>query len=343
MSTLRGRVAVRKIRLVLDVAAGAGAPLSEVLARSGLSAEDVADPDAFLPQERWRDVWLAAVDVTRNPHLGLHAGMRIDRGYFGVIDYIVRSSATMGDAIAAASRFFRLANTEGRVTAERDGDLVRVERTIGGDEALLLPRQAAEFSLVVMRELFRHAARDPWTLVRADFRAPPTDDAEHRRILGCPIRFGAPADALWLHRDALAIPMRSPDPRLRTLIERHGEELLAALPSTDDVIADVRRELARLLTGGEPTIDAVATRLGASRRTLQRRLGDRDTTFAAVLAEMRRDLATRYLDAGMSIGEVAYLLGYSETSAFHRAWRAWTGGTPGRRGASGQEIGAIGQ
>src|SRR6185369_10618542 len=90
------------------------------------------------------------------------------------------------------------------------------------------------------------------------------------------------------------------------------------------------REIIRSeLNGGDPGLDHMAQKLGMSSRTLQRKLRDHGTTHQDVLDQMRQDLATRYLQQPeMAIGEVAYLLGFSESSAFHRAFKRWTGATP---------------
>ncbi len=113
-------------------------------------------------------------------------------------------------------------------------------------------------------------------------------------------------------------------------IERHAESLLAARPEPTLSTADrVRRIVAGALAEGEVTLAGVASMLKMSERSLQRRLADEGLKFDALLDEIRRDLALRYLaDPKIAIAEVAYLLGYSEPSPFHRAFKRWTGKTP---------------
>lgn len=105
--------------------------------------------------------------------------------------------------------------------------------------------------------------------------------------------------------------------------------MLRSLPVADDLTFRVRSLLTGSLRGNAaPSQSAVARRLAMSERMLQRRLRDAGTSFVEVLGEVRRELAHAYLSEGMGSGEVAFLLGYSEQSAFHRAFRRWSGQTP---------------
>ncbi len=144
------------------------------------------------------------------------------------------------------------------------------------------------------------------------------------------MHFSAAHDALYLPKAALALPMRSPDATLCQLVERHAEQLLGALPETAGIVAQVQRVLSERLRHGEASIDAIAPRLGMSRRTLQRQLTQAGTRYRDVLSALRRGLAEQYLrHSQIRSEEVALLLGYADTTSFHRAFREWTGQTPG--------------
>ena len=112
-------------------------------------------------------------------------------------------------------------------------------------------------------------------------------------------------------------------------LERHAAAVAERLPTQGDVSARVRRLVTDLLRGGEPTPARVAKSLGLSERTLQRRLREEGTTLARIVEATRRELSEHYLtEPSVSAFEVAFLIGYSEPSAFHRAFRRWTGMTP---------------
>jgi AraC-like DNA-binding protein len=113
------------------------------------------------------------------------------------------------------------------------------------------------------------------------------------------------------------------------VLARRAEELLESLPHLDDAAARVRVCIAESLCGGDPSIEMIAARLGMGARTLQRRLADTGTTHQELLDQMRREMSRDLLrDDSIAIGEIAYLLGYSERSAFHRAFKRWYGVAP---------------
>jgi len=122
---------------------------------------------------------------------------------------------------------------------------------------------------------------------------------------------------------------RRRDPLLRRWLERQAAAILARLPAGGDACDEVRSVLSAQATAGEMTIDAVARRLSTTPRTLQRRLARGGTSFEALRDDARRQAAELYLSTTtLTTAEVTYLLGYSEPTAFHRAFRRWHGTTP---------------
>jgi AraC-like DNA-binding protein len=127
----------------------------------------------------------------------------------------------------------------------------------------------------------------------------------------------------------MGVPLRRRDPALGHWLERQAGNILAHLPASGDVRDEVRSALSSPLTAGEMRIDVVARRLATTPRTLQRRLARAGTSFEFLCDELRKHAAEHYLaDPTLSIAEVTYLLGYSEPTAFHRAFKRWYGTTP---------------
>jgi len=158
----------------------------------------------------------------------------------------------------------------------------------------------------------------------------PRDASEHERIFGAPLSFrqGVHVGLVFDARD-LERPVRSADRRLLPIIERHLDELLAKPLPRDAWLGEVRSVIGSSICDGNPGIQTVARRLGLSVRTFQRRLGEQQIVFKTLVEEVRRDLALRYLADGRTrLTDVAFLVGYSELSAFGRAFHRWTGSTP---------------
>jgi len=160
------------------------------------------------------------------------------------------------------------------------------------------------------------------------FTHKPDDAADFARVLQCPVRTRASWNGWALSRATMAVPLRRRDPALRRWLERQAEALIARQASTGDVRDEVRSVLAAQTMTGDMRIDTVARCLATTPRTLQRRLARTGTSFEALCDDARRQAAEAYLsDTTLSISEVAYLLGYSEPAAFHRAFRRWHVGT----------------
>ena len=132
-----------------------------------------------------------------------------------------------------------------------------------------------------------------------------------------------------LEAKLLHCPIETADNELLKILKRHCRQILGARPKADDIVFEAQRLITTLLPSRQPKIDAVAQELGMSSRTLTRRLAEDGLTYKDLLDELRRKLALQYLrDKRISIKKVAYLLGYSEISAFYHAFRRWTGSSP---------------
>ncbi len=132
-----------------------------------------------------------------------------------------------------------------------------------------------------------------------------------------------------LDRELLDCPIETADNELLKILKRHCQQILGTRPKADGFVFDVRELITTLLPSGQSKIDTVAQELGMSSRTLTRRLAEDGVTYKGLLDEVRRKLALRYLkDRRIGLKKVAYLLGYSEVSAFYHAFHRWTGSSP---------------
>jgi len=314
--------------MIVRSAAASGADTTALCTATRFDPTTAADPDARIPIAAETALWDEAARMTGDSAFGLHTAERIGPGAFDVLDYAVRTAPTLRSALERLARYNALVHDVAVFTIRDAGDVTRIEHSLlHGTQS----PHAAEFTLASLLVIGRQMSGAPLAAREVDLRhLAPASTAEHERLFGVRPRFGTEVNALELDRAALARPLPAADPMLSDVIVRHAEALLAARPAPTTLIADrVRRMLAEALGEGAVSLATIATRLKMSERSLQRRLSDEGTTFDAVVEEMRRDLALRYLgDRNVAIAEVAYLLGYSEPSAFHRAFKRWTGATP---------------
>ena len=159
----------------------------------------------------------------------------------------------------------------------------------------------------------------------------PENRADLERLLGCHVRAPSPWTGVEFSKQSLRVPRRRRDPALRAVLEGHAASVATPSSSSDDrsIVARVRSAVASRLPRGAPEIGAIARQLAISPRTLQRRLAAEGVSYQQLVDLLRREVAERLLrDASVSIGEVGYLLGFSEPSAFHRAFKRWCSVTP---------------
>ncbi|MGB3614593.1 MAG: AraC family transcriptional regulator ligand-binding domain-containing protein, partial [Elainellaceae cyanobacterium] len=212
------------------------------------------------------------------------------------------------------------------------GDCVYCDcNIVGGFKNYLLeePRHPIESTFAALftatRQLTGHAldAQAVW------FQHPcPTEVSEHERIFQSPVQFSQPANRITLDAHCLDWPVRSANPNLLSVFEAHASAMLIAQQS-QSYSQQVMTAIAQALQGEVPTIEAIARTLMTSVRQLQRELQTDNTTYQQLLEETRKALAFQSLkNPEISIHDVAFLLGFSEPSAFHRAFKRWTGQTP---------------
>ena len=315
----------------LEAAAAFGLPAEQLRARAGLSEQELADPDSRIPFASYVRL-LQAIDATPgSEQFGFLLGQTVSVRALGVVGFAMQHAADVRSAFACLERFRKLMGERVSPIIEELGDHVVFRQTEPPELAPLasLGVAAPVGTLTLLREL---SGWSPGTelAVEAAFQfAEPAELAPYRAALGCPLRFGVRETQLRILRGVFDVPLRRADASLFAYLERHASALLARIPDRQPLSAQLRDALLAQLPDGEPQQALLARRLGLSERTLQRRLRGEGTSFAALLDDLRAELARRYLsDPQLCVYEVAYLLGYSEPSPFHRAFRRWTGQTP---------------
>jgi AraC-like DNA-binding protein len=236
-------------------------------------------------------------------------------------------------------RYHKLIHAGADVRVEARGAETWVHFGVSG--GLPVTRQAAEFGMALVLIAVRQAAGVEGGLARAVFtHAQPADVGEHRRIFAAPLTFGGATNALVFRTSVFESPLRTADPVLRTILERHARMIVAAdepPPALElaPVVSDVRRVVAGGARGAaQPTLADVAKALGLSPRTLRRRLAEAGTSYRQQQGDVLAARAIHLLSEGAGSEHVAWTLGFSDASAFRRAFRRWTGRSPANHPAA---------
>jgi AraC-like DNA-binding protein len=288
------------------------------------------DAEAVLPLEALHGFLDAAAAEIADPFLGLHVASHFERGTYGLLEYAWRSAPTVGEALKRVVRYISLFNDFVVVALHRRRGAAVIEQRIPGF-SLCVGRHGNEFFaaaiLLQARELT--GARVVPERVWFGHAAPP-DAGELFRVLGTDrVDFGAEGNGIELSPATLALPISSADPALLQLIDRFADKELALRASPTRFLGQVRQGIRANLGDGPPSLASAARGLRVSPRTLQRRIADEGTSFHALVESVREELARVHVaEAARPLGEIAFLLGYSELRPFLRAFRRWTGVTP---------------
>jgi AraC-like DNA-binding protein len=303
----------------------------QIAQRAGVDLARIPAPAERIAIDKVDAMLRVAIPLIRDPAFGLQAARCWHPAHLGVLGHAWLSSDTLRTGLERVSRYFRLVGERGstRIRAARRGIAVSFDANRGDPAAVPVAAVFVDIVMGVLLDMCRMNAGAALRPVAATLRRRKPEQSEaYERFFGCPVGFGADEDAFVLSPQDADRPLPSSNGQLAAVFDRMLTEELARLDKSD-VVTRCRAEVLRHLESGEMTEDEMAKRLHMSRRTLQRRLADADTSYLRLVDDTRRDLALRFMDdASRSITDVAFTLGFSQQSAFTRAFRRWTGLSP---------------
>jgi AraC-like DNA-binding protein len=314
-----------QFRAWVDAFERLGYEVGGLLADVGIERSAIADPDLLIPCDIVGALIARSQQIRPMKNLWTKLGAVTPLGAIPLLDYLIITSDNVGRGVEQEARYFRLVGAPFVIDIRQDEDPVRVMYVMTST----VPPHTVEYSAILTLQGFRTETDNRFHLAYVSFAHQPDDVAEIERLLGCDVRVNAPWAGLAVPREVWDLPLRRRDPILRAMLERQADAIAPRMPPVNALGLEVRRALMSRLARGESDIELVARDLAMSSRTLQRRLASAGLSYQDLLDSVRRDTAERSIaDSALSIGEVAYLVGYSEPAAFHRAFKRWTGVTP---------------
>ncbi len=274
-------------------------------------------------------IWRAIEELTDEPGFGIRLVETTSTMGHKPTFLVACLAADYRDGLSRTARFKRLCSPDQLHFEERDGHFSITSEWPTATEPV--PSLLVDTTFAFLLELGRRGPGHHLTPVRVDIAHAAPRTEVHRTYFGCPVRYGAPSNALVLRSADLDRPFPGHNPDLLKLLTPALTKALDEIEAQSSVGEQVKIVLKRALASGRPEIGDVARELGTSERTLQRRITQEGTTFRALLNEARKELVRQLLaDASMEVEEMAYLLGYQDTNSFYRAFKEWEGMTPGR-------------
>jgi AraC-like DNA-binding protein len=317
------------IEYLLDAALHAGVDLSDALVRLGVSEAELESPRARVPLKVENRLFELALEGSGDPLFGLHMGECIRPRFMGELGYASMSSATLRDAIELMIPFARVTTEFADLRFEwHDNELWLILDTPFEDLPTSPHRVDAFYAgAVVFGRWILGAGLNP---LAVHFRHPAHgDEGEYQRLFGCPVSFSQPCNALVIDEAKLDLPLRDADPEVNRIARSRMQRAVTQYRARDNLLEQVRLEIQQRLVDGVPQLEPIAERLGVKPWTLRRRLRAEQADFSTLLEEERRRLACDWLlHSNRSVNQIALDLGYSEQSAFNRAFKRWFGVTP---------------
>jgi AraC-like DNA-binding protein len=299
-----------------------------LFAAAGIDMATIADANSRYPVTQTQKLWKLAVEKTRDPSFGLKTAELFQPAAMRGLGLAWLASDSLRDALNRLVRFSRFLSTGSVVWLEEIDE--RVDLVITGPEKFPgFAFAAIDLGMAAFLRMCQITVGQPIHPVLVTLqRARPEDTEPFERVFRSPIEYEAPANRLCFDKAIVDAPTATPSPELARINDQTVIDYLARFDRSS-IAMQVRAQIIEQLPDGTPHQDAIAQSLHVSLRSLQRRLKDEDTSFKQLLEGTRRELALQYIrESHRPIGEITYLLGFSEHSNFTRAFKRWTGYSP---------------
>lgn len=307
----------------------------EICSLTGIpaSSDVFHDPNARLDAENFLHLFQEAEKACKNPQFGLNLGKAMAQNYPGgsIIMGMMTNSPTTGAALDIFFRYHDLMANALRPCMVLEDDIVKMgwER---GDSRFNLPRQITDMLLSLFFGILEIIGDGRIELYKVRFSYPePENTGPYRERFRAPLEFDQPESEIHFEAQFLSLPVFWADAALLETFESYARKQIHRIFFSDTWAQKVAEIISEKLTRAEQFgLGDIAEGIGVSKRSLQEKLKEEGTSYRNILAEVRQQMALSCLKAGGEINlcDIAFLLGFSEQSAFNRAFKRWTGRSP---------------
>jgi AraC-like DNA-binding protein len=313
--------------VIAQTIAGGGRDPAAMFAQVGLDLDSLRDPNVRIPSAKLQDLLELAQERCDDPIFGLHLVEYVHPTTFYSLGIAMYACETLGDYLDCFVKYYRLITTNDFLSASLEDGVYSIRAT-PQPEMRMIPIRVDGFAALTVRTARIAMQREfhPRSVALARPR-PAGLEAEYESFFGCPVDFDAEMTTISFNEPDLAEKLPSANPDLQRLYEKLTVDYLEKIDRAD-FPGRVHKELIKLLPTGVSGKEQVAQALNMSTRTLYNKLEGAGTTFREVLDDTRRSLAEDYIRQNLPIYEIAYLIGFSDTANFSRAFKKWTGKSP---------------
>ena len=325
----KGTVSILFVEAVLESLREKGVDGLPLLERCGIAQALLSLPEARITAAHYTALLRLTAETLDDEFFGQDS-RRMKVGSFSLMCHSVVYCRRLDQAVERALAFFNLMLDDIQGSLQRDGDFMRLVLTekdtsrparILGQEALLMFTHKLACWLVNRRIPTLSAA----------FRFPEPEQGREYRVMFCPdLAFGQDKTVLTFERHYFELPVVRGEGSLKDFLRRAPENLLVQYKDSQSLASRIRKRLRHLPPPDWPSFEVMAEDMGSSPSTLRRRLEGEGQSYQMIKDQLRRDMAINLLDdPTRSVMDIATELGFAEPSAFHRAFKKWTGARPG--------------
>jgi AraC-like DNA-binding protein len=306
-----------------------GADFKTTCERLGIDPRQLNDSERMASFEPAAEVWNVAIELTGDELIGIHLGEELSATILGMIGYLMQSSKNLREAFVMLSKYNELFSTMMKFSLIEDKEecAIHYEPALRWQhEYAESARQSVEIGMSGTLKIFNILSGKKVFPVRVELAYPPRQVSEYERIFKCPIHFNAAQNRLVFGKDNLLQPVISHDKSLFHFFNNTLDQKLAVLKQESTLSNELCQLIIRDFKGRTPPAEVAAVHLNISLRSMQRRLKQENTSYREITQSIRKMLAASMMKgAKYRVSEVAEILGYSDSSSFHKAMKKWGG------------------
>ncbi|HEY8894366.1 MAG TPA: AraC family transcriptional regulator [Niastella sp.] len=318
------------IRTIFQTATSFGAAFDTLCRMSGISAEEISDSEKMVEWEKAALIWVPLLKLSGDPLIGLHVGMGVDRLLHGMVGFLIQSSKDIDQACKMLCRYGHMSSpmVEYRYTVN---DVAVMEMEQNKMWIMKHPepaRHANDFLIAALLNTINALTGKKIVPLRIELTYEMRDVSEYRKVFGCEVLFNKDANRIVISKEDAFTPLLTSDQSMFQLFNSIVADKQALLENNSSA-QNLKQVLFMQFKGRIPTIEEAAAALNTTPRNLQRKLLQEQTTFRDIAGEIRKDIALQLMqNPAIKISEVSDILGYSDITAFRKAFKSWTKATP---------------
>jgi AraC-like DNA-binding protein len=295
---------------------------------SKLKLSDLKDADERIPFERYMALGRMAPELTNTPEIGLVLGQKARFKDIGIVFQLAQNCPTVRESLLQTVRYSNLGNEVSIAIFEDSGEYAEWAEHYISSRYVCIP--LIEFECCQKFEILKFVLGEDFRPVHIKFQyAPPDYRNKYNEVFHSLILFEQEKSGLAFNKKYLDLPNPDPQPYIKEILARHADKLKNELEKSKRFQDNVRKIVMKHLDSGEVTMEMISSELNLSSRTVYRKLREENISYKALLSDIKKQLAEAYLkDTSLTINDISYLLGFSEASAFHRAFKRWFGMNP---------------